>query len=241
MILKVKQAVILAGGTGKRLMPLTKNIPKPMVKISNYPFLDYLIYQLTSSGINEIVLLTGYKSSIIKKYYKNKRNIIVKYADPKWDTGARLLKAYKDLKDNFFLLYGDIYCNISFKKLIYLHSKNNQLITPSAFFNPHGKGEYGKMNNIKIRGKNEITKYSYKTRRISYQATDIGYFLVKKKIIKELSNYPNPSFQENLFLNIVKKNKTLCNLTKRRYFYITKKEDVKYFEDYVVKTKRKII
>ena len=54
-------------------MPLTKNIPKPMVKISNYPFLDYLIYQLTSSGINEIVLLTGYKSSIIKKYYKNKK------------------------------------------------------------------------------------------------------------------------------------------------------------------------
>ena len=42
----IKQAVILAGGKGKRLMPLTKNIPKPMAPINNIPFLSYLIFSL---------------------------------------------------------------------------------------------------------------------------------------------------------------------------------------------------
>ena len=237
----MKQAVILAGGTGKRLMPITKNIPKPMVKITDNPFLDYLIYQLRSNGITEILLLTGYKSLIIKKYYQNKKDIKIKYADPKWDTGARLLKVYKELEDNFFLLYGDIYCNISFKKLIFLHFKNNQLITPSPFLNPNGEGEYGIMNNVKISSKNEILKYLYNTKRSYFQATDIGYFLIQKKIIKNLSNYFNPSFQRDLFLNIIKNNKTFCNITKRKYYYITKKEDIKIFKNYVKRTKRKII
>ena len=241
MALKIKQAVILAGGMGKRLMPLTKKIPKPMIKVFNYPFLDYLIYQLRINGVKEIILLTGYKSAVIKKHYLNKKDIKIQYASQKCDTGARLLKAYKELQDNFYLLYGDIYCNISFKKLTHLHLKNDQLITPSSFLNPHGKGEYGNLNNIKIKSKNEISKYSYKYRRRSYHATDIGYFLVQKKTIKNLSNYPNPSFQRDLFSNIIKKNKTHCNLVKRKYFYITKKEDVKIFENYIVRTKRKII
>ncbi len=222
-------------------MPLTKIIPKPMVKIINYPFLDFIIYQLRVNGVKEIILLTGYKSAVIKKYYLNKEYIKIHYSSPKWDTGARLFKARKELHDNFYLLYGDVFCNISFKKLNELHFKYKQLITPSPFLNPYGKGEYGSKNNIIIKGKNEIVKYSYKYKSSSYQATDIGYFLIQKKIILSLSNYHNPSFQKDLLSKIIKENKIYCNIVKRKYFYLTKKEDVKIFKDYITKTKKKVI
>lgn len=57
----INQAVILAGGKGKRLLPLTKNLPKPMAPINNVPFLSYLIYSLKQQGIKKILILVGYK------------------------------------------------------------------------------------------------------------------------------------------------------------------------------------
>ena len=66
----IKQAVILAGGKGTRLLPLTKNLPKPMVPINNIPFLSYLIYYLRQKGIKKILILVGYKyKKIINKTF----------------------------------------------------------------------------------------------------------------------------------------------------------------------------
>ena len=67
----INQAVILAGGMGKRLLPLTKNLPKPMAPINNIPFLSYLIFTLKKQGIKKILILVGYKSKKIINFYKN--------------------------------------------------------------------------------------------------------------------------------------------------------------------------
>ena len=64
----IKQAVILAGGKGTRLLPLTKNLRKPMVPINNIPFLSYLIYYLRQKGIKKILILVGYKYKKIINY-----------------------------------------------------------------------------------------------------------------------------------------------------------------------------
>ena len=61
----INQAVILAGGLGKRLRPLTNSIPKPMTMVNRYPFLDYLIRSIVDINIKNILILTGYKSQII--------------------------------------------------------------------------------------------------------------------------------------------------------------------------------
>ena len=67
----IKQAVILAGGKGERLLPLTKSIPKPMAPVNKIPFLSYLIYSLKKRGIKKILILVGYKSNQIIKFYKD--------------------------------------------------------------------------------------------------------------------------------------------------------------------------
>ena len=61
----IDQAVILCGGYGKRLLPITNKIPKPMVNINRKPFLQYLIEQCKANGINNILLLCGYKKNTI--------------------------------------------------------------------------------------------------------------------------------------------------------------------------------
>ena len=64
-------AVILCGGRGERLKPITDKIPKPMVDINGKPFLYFLMLQLSKNGIKNFLLLTGYKGEIIKDYFKD--------------------------------------------------------------------------------------------------------------------------------------------------------------------------
>ena len=63
------KALILAGGMGKRLRPLTDNKPKPMIPISNKPILEWQIMWLKSHNIREVVLCTGYMSENITEYF----------------------------------------------------------------------------------------------------------------------------------------------------------------------------
>ena len=65
------QAVILAGGKGTRLAPLTKDIPKPMVSINGIPFLTHLFDLLRENGIRDVLILLGYKHDKVVEYYGN--------------------------------------------------------------------------------------------------------------------------------------------------------------------------
>ena len=67
---KLQQAVILAGGRGERLRPLTDSMPKPMAPVNGIPFLDYLINSIIMAGIDNILILLGYKAYIITNRYK---------------------------------------------------------------------------------------------------------------------------------------------------------------------------
>ena len=64
-------AIILAGGKGSRLMPLTSEIPKPLVKVTNKPMIDYSIAHLIYADIKHIILALAYMGEDIKKYIKN--------------------------------------------------------------------------------------------------------------------------------------------------------------------------
>ena len=71
----ITQAVILCGGLGTRLGNITKVVPKPMVDVKGKPFLEHIIIQLKKNGIKEILLLVGYKSQIIKNYFKDGKKL----------------------------------------------------------------------------------------------------------------------------------------------------------------------
>lgn len=84
----IRQAVILAGGEGIRLRPLTDGVPKPMVLVNNRPFLEYLVDMLKENGIDEVVLLLGYLPEKITQHFGDGSNfgIGIEYSIGKYPT-----------------------------------------------------------------------------------------------------------------------------------------------------------
>ena len=67
---------ILAGGLGTRISEYTESIPKPMIKIGKYPILIHIINIYVKFGIQNFFILTGYKSFVVRKYFKNFKNLV---------------------------------------------------------------------------------------------------------------------------------------------------------------------
>jgi glucose-1-phosphate thymidylyltransferase len=111
------KAVILAAGEGKRLRPYTENIPKVMLPVVNKPILEYVFDAVTESGIDEIIVVVGYKKEVILEYFKNYSKADITYVtqDKQLGTSHALLQAKKHIKQPFIVLSGD---NIIDKKSI---------------------------------------------------------------------------------------------------------------------------
>lgn len=126
------QAIILAGGLGSRLKPITDYVPKPLIPINNIPLIEYQIRQLRKFKINQFVICTGYKTDQIQNYLKHKNNFDskIQYSIEKTPlgTGGAIKKAAKMIKDKSFLvLNGDIISTIDVRKL-YSHKNAIALI-----------------------------------------------------------------------------------------------------------------
>ena len=117
------KAIILAGGRGKRLRPITDKIPKPLIPINKIPLIERTIKYLKKYGINDIIISSGYKSNQIEKFLKKKKNfgcdIIFSIERTPLGTGGAIKKALVHVKDESFLvLNGDIVTNIDIKKIL---------------------------------------------------------------------------------------------------------------------------
>ena len=104
-----RKAVILAAGEGKRLRPFTETMPKVMLPIANKPLLEYVFDAVRKSGIDEIIVVVGYKKEVIMEYFKDYKNIKITYVtqDRQLGTAHALLQAKKHIKDSFIVLAGD--------------------------------------------------------------------------------------------------------------------------------------
>ncbi|MCX5712840.1 MAG: sugar phosphate nucleotidyltransferase [Candidatus Omnitrophica bacterium] len=104
MTQKNMQAVILAGGLGTRLKPITHKTPKVMVEISGRPFLLYLLEMLKAKGLNRILLLIGYLGGYVKDYFQggSRFGLSISYSvdEELLGTGGALKKAESKIYDN---------------------------------------------------------------------------------------------------------------------------------------------
>ena len=148
------KAIILAGGRGKRLRPITDKIPKPLIPINNMPLIERSIKYLKRYGITEIIISSGYKSNKIELFLKKKKNfgckIIFSVEKTPLGTGGAIKKALKHIDDDSFLvLNGDIVTNIDLRKIL---KKPNTIAANEL------KTKFGTMN-IK---NNKILKFNEK-------------------------------------------------------------------------------
>jgi len=129
------KAIILAGGLGKRLRPLTNNKPKPMVPLGGKPILVYVINWVKKNGIKEIVLCVSYLHKTIEDYFGDgkKFGVKIEYAisSKPLATAGQLKTAEKFIDDTFVCVYGDSLFDFNLRKMIDAHKKNKSFATMS--------------------------------------------------------------------------------------------------------------
>ncbi|MBN2602954.1 MAG: NTP transferase domain-containing protein [Candidatus Thermoplasmatota archaeon] len=120
------KAVILAAGEGTRLRPFTETMPKVMLPVANKPIIQYLIEAIINSGIEEIIIVVGYKKEIILKYFEDYEEVKINYVVQKNQLGtAHALMQAKDMvTDDFIVLAGDnIVDHSSINKILKIDSE----------------------------------------------------------------------------------------------------------------------
>jgi len=133
---KVKQnrVVLMVGGLGTRLRPLTEDIPKPMLKVGNKPILETIVLNFKKYGFVNFTLCVSYKAEIIEEYFKDGRefgvNIEYIHENKRMGTAGALSLIEQDkLKVPFFVMNGDLLTNINFENMMNYHVENNSIAT----------------------------------------------------------------------------------------------------------------
>ncbi len=174
--------IFMAGGKGLRLRPITRKIPKPMIKVNGKPILEHLIINVKNQGFRNILISTHYLQNKIKKHFKDgkKHKLRIKYLNekkPLGTAGALSKINKKDISENFVVSNSDILSNINYKEAISYHKKNKADITllTKNFLTKH------KFSIIDNNGK-ILKKIDEKpTTFVNY---GIGVYIFNKKILK---------------------------------------------------------
>jgi NDP-sugar pyrophosphorylase family protein len=124
--------VILAGGLGSRLRPITDYVPKPLIPVNNIPLIEWQIKQLKKFKINSFIICTGYKTNQVENYLEQKENFDskIQYSieESPLGTGGAIKKAAKMIREKSFLVInGDIITDIDVRKL-YAHQNSIALV-----------------------------------------------------------------------------------------------------------------
>ncbi len=180
MTFEVRQAVILCGGLGERLWPLTAHCPKPMVEVNGRPFLHHLLDQLSRNGISSFLLLTGYLGDQISGYFGTGSEfgwtIQYSHGPANWTTSQRLQNAIEQVDDTALLMYSDNYAHVDFSKLSLTHFQEKFNITLSVARKSPG--------NVALN--QGVATYSRDRGFTQDPFVEVGYMVINFKAIRRL-------------------------------------------------------
>lgn len=204
----IKTAFILAGGKGTRLSTIVSDVPKPMAPIKSKPFLEYQIKFLTNAGINNIVLLTGYKSEVIRDYFLDGSefncNITYSNEDFPLGTGGAIKKAFDNSKVmEALVLNGDSFFNFQIEKF-FRNLNGNEGI---ALKHLKVADRYGA---VKVDSNNNIISFSEKNPEAMNISINAGIYFLKKETCDLIPN--GFCSLENEIFPILTKNRKLLGI-----------------------------
>ena len=218
------KAVIIAGGLGTRLRPLTNNTPKPMLPIGEKPILEHLLNWTKRGGIKSVVLCVSYLKESIEDYFGDgeKFGVNIEYAISKKQlaTAGQLKTAEEFIEDDFVCLYGDSIFNFSLKSMIKQHSIKKSFVTMSLSEYktnlPYGVIETSKNGKvIKWKEKPEIKAN-----------VNMGCYIMNPQVFNLIPK--NKSYgMDDVIKKIMKKNTVNSFITKKGFTDIGNKESYK--------------
>lgn len=204
-IQKIK-AVIMAGGMGTRLMPLTKEVPKPLMPVLGRPVIFYTIDLLRNSGINDIaVTLMHMPDMIIDKINQNFSGRFDYFIEQKPLGTAGSIKAAKDWLDDqtpFIVISGDALTNIDLNSIYKAHSDSNADVT-MAVTEVKNPSQYGL---VKTDSEGYITDFleKPKSQQTDSNLINCGIYIISPKVLKNIPKNIPFDFARDLFPILIK-------------------------------------
>jgi glucose-1-phosphate cytidylyltransferase len=185
-------AILLCGGRGERLRPLTDSVPKVLTTIDGRPLLHHLMAALAGSGIERFVVCVGYMAGVVKRF-------VAEIAEPSWtvtcvDSGAeasitdRLADAFECVPGRALVCYGDTLANVDLHRLFEWHVERNALATITVYplHSPFGI--------VRFDSANRVTGFDEKP--VLPHWINIGYLLCERRVFDHLK--PESDFSELL-------------------------------------------
>jgi len=236
MISKIKQAVILAGGMGTRLRPITDTLPKPMIPMNGKPFLEHLIKMLKENSIEEVVLLLGYLPQKVQEHFGDgsKFGLKIRYSigDVSFETGKRLKDAEEIVNQNFLLLYCDNYWPLNLGKLLAYHNARNVKATVTLYTN---KDNFSK-SNMRLDDQGYVTLYDKTRQEKNLSGVEIGFYVFSKDIFSMMPK-TNFSFEKEILPQLIAKKQLAGYPTDHRYYSVGSLERLPVTEDFLKQKK----
>lgn len=214
----VTQAVILAGGRGARLAPLTDSRPKPLLEIGGRPFIDHLLMLLRDQGITRVVMLLGYRAQMIIDHlgHGTRLGLEIAYsvAPEEDETGQRLRRAADLLDPEFLLTYCDNYWPLPLARLWRSYKWAGAPMQITIYDNEDGYTR----DNVRVEN-GFVAEYDKSRSAPNLKGVDIGYAIVQRDVLKRLPE-GNPSFEAELYPALVADGKLAAYVTGHRYYSI---------------------
>jgi histidinol-phosphate phosphatase family protein len=215
----VRQAVILAGGRGERLRPLTDTRPKPMIEFHGRPFLEYLVDLLRSQGLEEVLLLLGYLPEPIQEHFGDgsRFGIRIRYAVTSPDdlTAARVLGARDLLDPTFLLLYCDNYWPLALDRLWarYVEAGAPAMVTV------YRNGDGHTRDNVRLDEDGFVIEYDPTRTAPGLHGTEIGFAILRRDLL-DLLAAGSTQIEAGLYPALVKDRRLAAFLTDHRYYSV---------------------
>ncbi len=205
------KAVIMAGGFGTRIQPLTINLPKPMIPLVNRPIMEHIIGLLKRHGISDLVLLLYHQPEIIKNYFGDgsEFGVHISYVTPLEDfgTAGAVKAAAKFLTERFLIISGDLLTDFDLSRVLAFHQERQALatITLTSVKDPLQFG-------VVIADKEgRITKFLEKPGwgEVFSDTINTGIYLVEPEVLDLIPPDENRDWAKDIFPRMLAENQAL--------------------------------
>ncbi len=215
------KAVVMAGGFGTRMQPLTVNVPKPMLRIGNRPILEHVVNLLRKHGIRKLVFLLYYYPEVVKEYFGDgsRFGVDIEYFVPTRDFGTAGAVRYASgvLDDTFIVISGDVVTNFDLRKIIKFHQERNCVAT-ITLTHVEDPLQFGI---VMMDETNRIVRFLEKPAwdEVFSNTINTGIYVLEPEVLDVIPKNEPFDFSKNLFPHLLEKGESLCGFVSDGYWY----------------------
>ena len=229
------QAVILAGGRGVRMRPLTDTRPKPMIEFHGRPFLEYLVELLREQGFTRVLMLLGYLPEVIEQHFGDGRefgvNIEYSISDPDDLTVRRVQLARDRIDPCFLLMYCDNYWPLQMDRMWRRFVEYDAPAMITVYSNKDGYSR----DSVRVGPDGYVSVFDRSRTAPGLQGVEISYAVLTRPVL-DLLPKDDALFEEAVYPELVRRRQLVAHVSDHRYYSVGSLQRLPLTEAFLART-----